>query len=65
MTSMREGGAGRVVRAVGLAIGLGATLAVLSVVAIAVPRSALVRGVETAQSVAAGLVRAGALRSSV
>ena len=46
-------------RAVGLVIGLGVALVVVSVVAITVPRSALVRSVETAQGVAAGLVRAG------
>ena len=46
-------------KGVGFVIGLGVALVVCSVVAITVPRSAVVRSVETAKGVAEALLRAG------
>ena len=46
-------------KGIGLAIAFGVALVVVSVVAITVPRSAFIQSVETAQGVAAALVRAG------
>ena len=48
-------------KGVGFVIGFGVALVVCSVVAITVPRSAVVRSVETAKGVAEALLRTGGL----